>query len=78
MNELVIQAAITSSAVVLSCIITAYVTNRTSTKLIEYRLDLLEEKLDKHNDYFERTAALESSLKRILTALANLEARQEK
>ena len=37
----------------------AYLANRTSSALIAYRLDKLEEKVDKHNSVIERTFKLE-------------------
>lgn len=37
----------------------AYLTNRKSSALIAYRLDKLEEKVDKHNSVIERTFKLE-------------------
>jgi hypothetical protein len=37
----------------------AYMANRKSTALIAYRLEQLEEKVNKHNSVIERTYALE-------------------
>lgn len=37
----------------------AYLVNRKSSALIAYRLDKLEEKVDKHNSVIERTFKLE-------------------
>ena len=37
----------------------AYLANRISSALIAYRLDKLEEKVDKHNSVIERTFKLE-------------------
>lgn len=37
----------------------AYMANRKSSALIEYRLKQLEEKVNKHNNVIERTYALE-------------------
>ena len=37
----------------------AYYSNRKSAALMNYRLDQLEEKVDKHNQVIERTYALE-------------------
>lgn len=37
----------------------AYLSNRKSSALIAYRLDKLEEKVDKHNSVIERTFKLE-------------------
>ena len=37
----------------------AYLANRKSSALIAYRLDKLEEKVDKHNSVIERTFKLE-------------------
>lgn len=40
----------------------AYMGNRKSTALIAYRLEQLEEKVNKHNNVIERTYALEQRL----------------
>ena len=40
-------------------LIGAYLANRKSSALIAYRLDKLEEKVDKHNSVIERTFRLE-------------------
>ncbi|MCC8039110.1 MAG: hypothetical protein LIP02_13410 [Bacteroidales bacterium] len=37
----------------------AIVSNRSTRKVMEYRIKALEEKVDKHNRLIERTAALE-------------------
>ena len=40
----------------------AYFANRKSSALIAYRLEQLEDKVDKHNQVVERTYALEESV----------------
>jgi len=40
----------------------AIISNRSTRKVMEYRIKALEEKVDKHNRLIERTAALEGKV----------------
>ncbi|MCC8038612.1 MAG: hypothetical protein LIP02_10875, partial [Bacteroidales bacterium] len=40
----------------------AAISNRSTRKVMEYRIKVLEEKVDKHNQLIERTAALEGKV----------------
>ena len=51
----------------------AYLANRKSTALITYRIDRLEEKVNKHNGVIERTYDLESRLRVDEEKIAHLE-----
>jgi hypothetical protein len=51
----------------------AYLANRKSTALITYRLEQLEEKVNKHNSVIERTYALESRISVDEEKIAQLE-----
>ena len=62
----------TNWSTVLVAVITAgfaflgvYVSNRTQTALVAYRLEKLEAKVDKHNNLVERMYKLESKIERI-------------
>jgi hypothetical protein len=51
----------------------AYLANKKTTALIAYRLEQLEEKVNKHNSVIERTYALESRLSVDEEKIAHLE-----
>ena len=51
----------------------AYLANRKSTALIAYRLEELEEKVNKHNNLVERTYKLEQRMEVIEANLAGAE-----
>lgn len=51
----------------------AYLANRKSTALIAYRLEELEEKVNKHNQLVERTYKLEQQMDVIEAKLAGAE-----
>jgi hypothetical protein len=51
----------------------AYMANRKSTALIAYRLEQLEEKVNKHNSVIERTYALEERVSVDELKIAHLE-----
>jgi hypothetical protein len=51
----------------------AYLANRKTTALIAYRLEQLEEKVNKHNSVIERTYALEQRISVDEEKIAHLE-----
>lgn len=51
----------------------AYLANRKTTALIAYRLEQLEEKVNKHNNVIERTYALEERVSVDELKIAHLE-----
>lgn len=55
MTETIIVAAFS----LIGTLVGAYLANRKSTALIAYRLEKLEEKVNKHNQVIERTFKLE-------------------
>ena len=55
MTESIIVALITAAG----ALIGTYVANRKTAALMEYRLEQLEKKVDKHNQVIERTYKLE-------------------
>ena len=55
MTETIIVAALSLAGTLLG----AYLANRKSAALLDYRLGQLEEKVDRHNQVIERTYALE-------------------
>ena len=66
MDSAVISAIISGGAAILVCVISNYFQNRKTEKahqdkimLISYRLEQLEQKVDRHNNHVERIANLE-------------------
>ncbi len=57
--ESIIVAVITGGLALIGTLAGSYFSNRKSTALLDYRLNLLEEKVDKHNNLIERTYHLE-------------------
>ena len=50
-----------------------YMSNRKQAALVAYRLEKLEEKVDKHNNVVERMYRLESQVEALQTALKELQ-----
>lgn len=57
-----IEAIITGAVAIVVCMINNYFQNRKSTALIEYKIDELSKRVDKHNSLVERTYKLEESV----------------
>lgn len=68
MTPEVINALISAVAVIISGLISALVSN----KLITYRIEQLEKKVDKHNSVIDRTYHLEAEVEVIETEIDNL------
>ncbi len=59
--ETVIAAMISSAATLIVCMVNNHYQNNSTRNLIEYRIKMLEEKVDKHNNVIERTYRLEET-----------------
>lgn len=57
--ETIISSIITGVVALATCLITQGVANRKTTALIEFKLDELTKRVDKHNNVIERTYKLE-------------------
>ncbi len=68
MTPEIINALISAAAVIISGLISALVSN----KLITYRIEQLEKKVDKHNSVIDRTYHLEAEVEVIETEIDNL------
>ena len=68
MNPEVLHALISAISVVLSGLISAIVSNR----LMKYRIEQLEKKVDKHNSIIDRTYHLEAQVEVIENEIENL------
>lgn len=64
MNEAVISAIITGVCAMMVAVINSYYQSNVTRRLIEYKIDELTKRVDKHNNVVERTYKLEE-----LTAL---------
>ena len=66
--ETVLAAAITAGFAFLG----VYISNRKQTALVAYRLEKLEEKVDKHNNVVERMYRLEEQVKNLQAEVSEL------
>ena len=57
-----IEAIITGVVAIAVCMLNNYFQNRKSTALIEYKIDELSKRVDKHNSIIDRTYKLEESM----------------
>lgn len=57
-----IEAIITGAVAIVVCMLNNYFQNRKSTALIEYKIDELSKRVDKHNSLVERTYKLEETV----------------
>jgi hypothetical protein len=60
--ETFFAALVSAGSAVIVCLITNAMQSSATRKLLEYRLNQLEEKVDKHNNIIERTYALEKAV----------------
>lgn len=68
MTPEVLNALISAVAVIISGLISAFVSN----KLMTYRIEQLEKKVDKHNSVIDRTYHLEAEVEVIENEIDNL------
>ena len=68
MTPEVLNALISAVAVIISGLISAFVSN----KLMTYRIEQLEKKVDKHNSIIDRTYHLEAQVEVIENEIDNL------
>ena len=66
--ETIVAALITAGFAFLG----VYMSNRKQAALVAYRLEKLEEKVDKHNSVVERMYRLEEQVKNIQTAMQSI------
>ena len=66
--ETILVAAITAGFAFLG----VYISNRKQAALVAYRLEKLEEKVDKHNNVVERMYRLEEQVKNLRSELEDL------
>lgn len=71
MTPEVLNALISAVAVIISGLISAFVSN----KLMTYRIEQLEKKVDKHNSVIDRTYHLEAEVEVIENEIDNLKSK---
>ena len=71
MTPEVLNALISAIAVIISGLISAFVSN----KLMTYRIEQLEKKVDKHNSVIDRTYHLEAEVEVIENEIDNLKSK---
>lgn len=59
MDPTIISSLISASVAIIVCVITQYAQNKKTIALIEYKIEELTKKVDKHNNLIERTYQLE-------------------
>lgn len=69
MTDAVISGIFQVLAILVSGVVSAVVSN----KLMKYRIEQLEKKVDKHNSVIDRTYHLESEIEVLKTEIGNLQ-----
>lgn len=69
MSEAVITSIITGLCVALPSVLATITSNRSNHKLIAYRIDKLEEKVNTHNNLISRTYELEKKVEILETKM---------
>ena len=59
MDPTIVSSLISATVAIVVCVITQYAQNKKTIALIEYKLEELTKKVDKHNNLIERTYELE-------------------
>ena len=72
MSEAVVIALISGLCVGVPSVITTLLSNKNNNKLTLYRIDKLEEKVDKHNSVIERTFKLEEKIQEMTADIKEL------
>ena len=75
MNDVVVTALISGLCVAIPSIVATVFTNSKHQELIEYKIDQLEKKVDKHNSVIERTYDLERTVQTLEDKLSDLSER---
>lgn len=77
MTETIIAALISAGAAILVCVLTQWAAAKKTEALVVYRLEQLEQKVDKHNNLVEKTYKLEGEMKEVQHDICDLKARKE-
>lgn len=60
--ETIVSGLISAGAAIIVCVITQITQAKRTSDLIEYKIDELQKRVDKHNNIIERTYKLEESV----------------
>lgn len=71
------EAVVVAVLALLGNVVVSWMSNRKSTALITYRIDQLEEKVNKHNNVIERTYELEKHMAVVDKEIETLESYHE-
>lgn len=74
--ETIITAVISGLSIAVPTILTTVMANRKDNALVKYRIDELDEKVNKHNNLIERTFKIEEKISVIEEKIMNLERRK--
>ena len=61
MDPIIVSSMISASVTLIVCLVTQWAQNRKTVALIEYKLEELTKKVEKHNNVIERTYKLEEA-----------------
>lgn len=59
MDPTIVSSLISAAVAIVVCVITQYAQNKKTIALIEYKIEELSKKVEKHNNLIERTYELE-------------------
>lgn len=72
--EVIIAACISAGVTLLICVLNNKSEQSKTRALIEYKLDQLQKRVDKHNNVIERTFKLEGEVRECIHDIRNLQA----
>ena len=74
MDNTIIVALISGACVAIPSVIATLVSNKNNNNLIQYRIEELSERVNKHNNVIERTYILEEHVREIAEDIKELKA----
>jgi len=74
----IIVAIITGGIALIGTVITVVVANKSVIKLVEYRIEQIEKKIERHSDFSDRILALEKDGNQITRELKKLWEKMDK
>lgn len=72
MTEVIVTSLISGLCVAVPAIVATVVTNSKHQGLIDYKIDQLDKKVDKHNSVIERTYELEQTVKNLKDKVSDI------
>ena len=62
MDPTIVSSLISAAVAIVVCVITQYAQNKKTIALIEYKIEVLTDKVDKHNNFDRRLIVIETKL----------------